>query len=112
MMVAACSSDTDSVTLGNGLQPQVAESNSAGTDSTPDGSTAEAQTPTAFLGDAPVVEDADTDNSDNSAQTADIEQQSAGIGGVSQSQQQPLDDASQTDTLPTGAEANLSLIHI
>ena len=105
-MIAACGSDTDSVTLGNGLQPQVAESNTADTDSTPDESTAE-QMPTAFLGDAPVVEDADTDDNDNSEQTADSEAPpSTGIGGVSQSQQQPLNDASQTDTLPAGAEAN------
>ena len=101
VLLAACGSDPDSVTLGNGLETQVGPENSA--DAETAGET-QAETPSGFLSDAAPAED---NEAANAAPTAQAEiPASPGIGGAPQQQDQPLNDTPQSDTAPAGAEAN------
>lgn len=104
VLLTACSSDTDSITLGNGLETQLGATNSAATSADTE-TQVETQAPSAFLGDAPVVEDDGADTS-APADTQAATLPSPGIGGVSQQQEQPLNDSSQSETAPASGEAN------
>ena len=95
-LLASCSSDSDSLSLGNGLAAEIPVAN----DNSSEAVSTDEPRP-GFLGSAPATEE-DTTEAGSAAQTAIAA--SPGVGGIAT--EQPLDDQSQAGISPSLGQAN------